>query len=222
MLISPTEPPALRALGLTSSVPEEYGADIAIPSSTFGLVGVQRKEFGDLVSSLHDGRLAEQLGKMGDLGAGMFIIEGEPRWSHTGESMRFPGMTQAQYRAASWSIQSRGYWLTSTRDLADTIECLTRLEQWLSKKHHHGLRQRPGPVVRWGHPKNRDYAVHLLSSLPGIGGELAGRIYDAVGLPLRWTVGEAELCQIEGVGKKKAQRILGLFEPASSDVSAAT
>src|SRR5690606_37254518 len=67
LLISPTEPPAVRALGTTSSTPELYGCDILIVANKTR-TGVQRKKFPeDLVASLADGRLYSQLPKMAAL-----------------------------------------------------------------------------------------------------------------------------------------------------------
>ena len=56
-LVSPTEPPYVKRLGRTSSIPELYGADVLWESGRAGKVGVQRKAYADLVDSVYDGRL---------------------------------------------------------------------------------------------------------------------------------------------------------------------
>jgi len=68
MLVAPTEPMTLKALGTVSLVPEDYGSDFLWASPVFGLVGVQRKEASDFVASVMDGRLDKELAQMKQLG----------------------------------------------------------------------------------------------------------------------------------------------------------
>ena len=68
MLISPTEPPELKALGKLSLLTEKHGADVLImPHASWeGMLGVQRKELKDLLASMSDGRFGEQMMKLKD------------------------------------------------------------------------------------------------------------------------------------------------------------
>jgi ERCC4-type nuclease len=65
--------------------PERLGADVLWRSPHWGLVGVQRKEAADFVSSVHDGRLAKESQQMSRLGLAVLMLEGRFRWTTDGE-----------------------------------------------------------------------------------------------------------------------------------------
>ena len=75
------------------------------------------------------------------------------------------------------------------------------------KPNHSSLDRRPKAVGTWGKADSREFASHVLQSFPGIGSDLAKRIYDRFGLPLKWTVDVMDLQQLEGIGPKKAMTI---------------
>ena len=87
MLISPTEPTPLKALGKVSSLSEKYGADILMLVKDIR-VGVQRKLFpNDLMASLADGRLYDQIRKMSELNHAVVVLEGRGEWTTEGVLM---------------------------------------------------------------------------------------------------------------------------------------
>lgn len=218
MLVAPTEPPSLRAIGQVSSTPELFGVDV------FWIAqgqrwGVQRKEVKDLLASVEDGRLAKEIGMIqGRIDHPVLLVEGELKWTLDGKLMAGSGWgrewTKAGIRGLLWSARSKGLWVQHTDSLQDTIETVKLLEVWSQKPRHNALDKRPGVQSVWGHGHvmDREYGVYVLQSLPGVGPELAGRIWDKWGLCLELTVGEEELMEVEGVGKKKAGamvRVLG-------------
>lgn len=219
ILISPTEPPKLRALGSTSLYSEAFGADILIPVAGGGWCGVQRKERGDLISSMGDGRLGEQIAKLKDARFSHLIVEGDLAWTGDGVLMgsgRYGReITREFFDGVMWSVQMAGTWVSYTGGLDQTAKMLTHMEKWYGKEKHRGLATRGPVVASWGNvATNRDYQVHLLTGIPNVGVELAGRILDKFGgLPFRWrddvTVGT--LCEVPGIGKVKAERIIGVL-----------
>ena len=67
------------------------------------------------------------------------------------------------------------------------------------------------PTAAWGTPDSRDFQVHLLTGFPGVGPELAERIIDHFGgVPWTWKITVEELQQVAGIGKRKAEQIMGL------------
>lgn len=219
MLISPTEPAKLRALGVTTLYPENYGADILVPRAGGGWVGVQRKERADLMSSLGDGRLGEQIAKLRALPQRHLIIEGELRWTNDGILMGSGKygreITRDFLDGVLWSIQRDGVWVSYTDSLGQTCDTLVHLEKWWAKEKHNGLATRGPVAATWGVPDSRDYQVHLLTGIPNVGPELAGRIIDRFGgLPFRWRddVTIETLCEVKGVGDKKAAKIMGVLK----------
>lgn len=218
MIVSPTEPAKLRALGRVALLPETHGADVLIMARGGRYVGVQRKERSDLISSLGDGRLGEQVAKMQSLHLSILIVEGDLNFTTDGVLMGTAkygrAMTRKFLDGVFWSIQSSGTWVTFTSSLAETCEVLLHLEEWINKPKHQGLATRGGVEVnaRWGKPTNRDFQLHLLTGLPNVGPEVAGKILDHYGgLPWRWRddVDAGTLQEIDGIGPKKAQQIMG-------------
>ena len=207
--VAPREPPSVRALGRTSGEPERRGADVLWPSP-LGLVGVQRKELGDLVASLRDGRLAAEMARIAaGLAVAVLLVEGRLRWSSGGWLVTGgrPGITRSQLRALLWSVQRRGVGITTTRDLPDTVAVLRHLHAWTGKRRHTTLDERP--KIRSPGADRAAFGVHLLQSFPSVGPVLAADIVDHFGggLPLRWSCDVAELAAVSGVGPVRAARL---------------
>jgi ERCC4-type nuclease len=205
LFVAPTEPPELRRLGTTSSIPEHHGCDI-VWTSTDGLVGIQRNEIADLWASLRDGRLARSAGLMRWLAVRVLLVEGRVRWSASGRlsTARSP-LTREQFRGVLLSAQRRGLWVVHTDDLADTAAAALHLRAWAAKPRHVTFEGRPRAVEE---PGSRPWALHLLQSFPSIGPATAGAIHDHFGhVPLSWSVAEAELAMVRGVGPVRASSL---------------
>lgn len=212
MLISPTEPFPIKALGTVSIVPERHGADILIIERKLR-TGVQRKKFPeDFIASLADGRLYQQIEMMRGLDRSLLIIEGFGQWTSDGflNDSRIE-FTREQLYALFFSISFEfGLQIFQVRDINETIRMLGSLSSWAKKERHDSLRTRPGPAKDgWGRRGNREYAIHLIQSFPGVGPILAGRVIDHFGgvAPIRWEVSEEELRKVPGVGKAKARQM---------------
>lgn len=218
MLISPTEPKRIQQLGKVSSTPERHGADILILEPPVkGLFGVQRKEVKDLIASLDDGRLGKEVSQMQRLAIRALIIEGKMSWTNDGELMKdYTSISRSQFRSLMYSIRARGIWVEWSDDLNDTVEVIQGMQKWASKSEHTSLLARPGPKsTGWGRVTNQDWAVHILTSFPGIGVKTAQSIYEFFGgVPLRWEVTEKDLAEVPGIGKVRAERMVAALDHA--------
>lgn len=214
--VSPTEPPAIRIIGDVSPLPERYGCDVLWVSERLGgLAGVQRKEIGDLVASVQDGRLAKEMGQMTPLVAKVLVVEGRPRWSTDGVLMldSWTRWDKASHRSLLRSVQNKGVWIEMTEDPADTVGAVLGLKKWLEKERHTALDSRPKPKGPWGTASDRDWSLHLLQSFAGIGPVQAAAILDHFGkVPLRWEVTVAELLEVKGIGKVRAEGLIAALE----------
>lgn len=226
MLIAPSEPPALKAIGRSSQKPERFGADILFPAQG-RLVGIQRKTIADLLASVRDGRLQREMAQMSRLGLAVLIVEGRPRWTLDGQlistSAGFgPQWSRSQHRGLLWSVQAKGVSVTHTDDLADTIDTVRDLAGWSRKRAHQSLNRRPKPSSTWGKAGHRDFALHLLQSFDGIGPIQAEAILDHFGgVPLMWLATERQLMQVPGVGKTRAKRLAEALELPAGQVASA-
>lgn len=210
--VAPTEPPLVKEVGESSSLPERYGVDILWPTQNFGLVGVQRKELNDLIASMTDGRLSKEIAQMKQLNLAMLLVEGRGSWTTEGKLMhafRTMEFTKQQLKAFLWSVRGQGVWVEQTSDTMDTIKVLRWFREWSEKDEHKSLKGRPGPRGSWGSVTDRDYAIHVLTSLPGVGPKTAENILDHFGkVPLGWLVSEEELQEVDGVGEVRAERMV--------------
>jgi ERCC4-type nuclease len=211
ILVSPAEPAALRKIGPTSPLPETLGADFLIVTDQ-GFVGVQRKEVRDLVASIRGDRIARELGQSGGLLRMVLIVEGDWAWDRTGSSRTVPGLLKAQYDGFCLSIQSHGWWVLTSETMTDTIRLIGQVDSWWQKPNHGSLYQRPKSRALWGTHRNREWGVHWWQAIPGVGVGMAGVLYDHVGVPVRWTIGEADLLAVPGIGKGRAAQILAALD----------
>ena len=217
MLISPSEPKQFGTLGKVSSTPERHGADFLILGYKVR-IGVQRKQFpGDLLASLQDGRLYDQLPRLGDLDKALLIVEGRGRWTLDGELMadKYHQFTLSQMHGLLFTVMFEfgvpSIWVAN---MDETIAVLRALESWSKKKKHTSLKSRPGPEKNlWGSLTDKHMAQHIMQGFPGVGPELASRMIEKFEcVPLTWTVGMDELMSVEGIGKKKAEAMYGVLE----------
>lgn len=216
MIVAPTEPEMLRRMATTVGTWGEtrFGADV-VWRVHGRWIGVQRKEVADLIASVQDGRLGQNLSMMRGLDIGVLLVEGAPKFTVEGEMLAGGygrGLTKAQWRGVLWSAAHEGLWVDHTASVRDTCEWVGQFHAWTAKDKHGGLLKRNGPIVAWGKPGNDDFAKHLLMGLPGVGPEMAGRIVERFGgVPWKWTVSREELLTVEGIGPKTADRIMGVF-----------
>lgn len=146
---------------------------------------------------------------MRSLDMAVLILEGTPQWSRDGFLLSARSFTQTQWAGVLFSIQAEGLWLIRTTSISDTAFYVTALESWLSKARH-GIRTRPKAQGEWGTASNREWGIHLLQSFPGIGSDTAGKIYDHFqGVPLTWDCGKLDLQEVKGVGKGRAEKMIG-------------
>lgn len=176
------------------------------------MVGVQRKEIHDLIASRADGRLARELAQMKQLDIAILLVEGRLQWTSDGQLLSSRSKwTRSQHLGMIFSIQSTGIWVHSSSNLMDSREYLEHLERWFQKERHAGINVRPKPTTAWGQRTDRDWAVHTLQSVDGVGPEMAGRIFDRFGLPFKCTVTADELQTVGGIGRKRAEKIVKAF-----------
>jgi ERCC4-type nuclease len=211
---SPTEQnPAFKNFKI-SSLCEQRGSDFLFPVTELGFVGIQRKAIRDLVASLRDGRLAKEIGQMEGLGMKVLILEGKNNWTRDGESTLVNGWSETQQTGVIFSMFLKNFLVLETVDHLHTSRSILQLQKYLAKSNHSSLDRRPKAVGTWGKADSKEFAIHVLQSFPGVGVDLARRIYDRFGLPLQWTVDVLDLQQLDGIGVKKAAQIIGALHAA--------
>lgn len=219
ILVSPAEPASMRppiTSFVHSAYPEALGCDYLYSTSSGSLAGVQRKSFPeDLVASLRDGRLQREIPQMRSLPNALLLLEGRPKWTSSGALQHaHVQFSRAQFHGLILSIQfTHGIHWAWSDNHDDSLAIIQAFFAWIEKNesegHKSSLLRRPGP----GSGANeRDWAVHFLQGLPGIGLRQAERILDYFGgLPIEFSSTREELLEIDGIGKKTVDRIFSML-----------
>lgn len=207
LLIAPTEPPLIQALGRVSSATESFGADIIGGIAGFGLIAIQRKADNDLYASMMDGRNTREFEKaLSKAQMTYLIVERQPRFKPNGECMNpHQRWTRSSYRRYLMSIQARGIKLHFTEDVADTCEAVEDIFRWASKPNHRALLTVPNMRGAFDlPPTGKERQSFLLQALcEGIGPVRAMAVVEHFGgrVPIRWDCAKKELLAVHGVGK---------------------
>lgn len=224
VLLSPTEDDLAEKLGdegITSSIPEERGADVLLYSE-HGLFGFQRKHVPtDLLLSVDDGRLARELP----------LLYKECTFSrlvYEGEFTYWPdGMVNLGYKAKNTPIRTHfnrdavygilnnielqhGVITHHTKDIDDTIKYIRSIDKYLRAPKHYGLYKRPTLKGAWTVPSQQELHLWILQSFPGIGPSLADAILTHFNgkIPLKWTCTAEELQKVPRLPKTKALELV--------------
>jgi ERCC4-type nuclease len=221
MFVSSTEPKAIRELGVSSKLPEEYGVDI-MWQSKLGSIGIQRKQFpSDFLSSRSDRRLYNEFQMMKQLDLPILLLEGKQDWTTDGElygshgnAKRTWAWSREQHRHYLASVQMRGIQVHTSDSIADTIRFVNGMRVWSDKGDHLSLDRKPNRTGSglYFTTENADYVRSLYQEFPGVGPKQAGMIYKYLGVILRLTVTEDELMSVPGIGKGIATKIMGVFK----------
>jgi len=216
-LLSPSEKGlagVLKNNAITSSLPEEKGADILIYTK-FGLFGIQRKAVPhDFISSIEDGRMTRSTSLLAQTCRfRLLICEGRFRYYPDGKLDMGPRVpTRYTYRHV-WGMlfdirYVKGVEVDYTDDIRATADYILTLAEFFGKEKHLGLYSRPSAKGTWGVPTARDVDLWLLQSFPGIGPSIAGSIVDHFGeLPLGWSCTFGELCAVPKLSTKRAKEM---------------
>jgi ERCC4-type nuclease len=221
LFVSSTERPTFRShlpAHKVSTLPERYGCDVLwnVGETWWG---VQRKEISDFIASVQDGRLAKEVGQMRQTEFPMVILEGDVRFS--GDVLIWDNwggkdITKKQWMGMTWSLQRSGVAVNHSRNAKGTAEMVVGLMSWSQKPRHSSVTRRPGAVGSWGTPSSREFGEHLLMGLPGVGPELAARLYEKFGgVPWDWTCEVEDLMTVPGIGKAKATQMIGALRYAA-------
>lgn len=199
-----------------SWLPETLGLDYAWVDVHDNWTGVQRKELNDYVASLRDGRLSREIAQMcSETSNPVLVVEGRMMVSgRAGEGVvalrgHGPGVAYSGVIKQMLTIANTGIRVLFTEDERRTAEVIMAAFKWSMVATHSTGANRPAPTNDWGKPTNRDWQVHLLQGIDGVGRKTAEAILDTLGYcPLRVTASEEELRSVPGIGKVLARRII--------------
>lgn len=208
---------------VSSPTTERMGLDFAWVDARDQFCGVQRKELKDFIASAtQDDRLSREVGQMRSLvEVPMVVIEGRLKWT-TDNVLLWNSwgqkITRRQWHGMMFSLALLGVHVLRTNDVRETARMVVDYHLWSQKDRHSSLMQRPGPTSPWGTPSNRDYAIHLVQGIQGVGYETAAKIVDKAGgkVPFQWKTGISRdwLTEIHGIGSVKADKILRAIDGA--------
>lgn len=203
---------------ITSSIPEEKGADILLYSN-HGLVGIQRKSIpNDFISSFIDGRmtratsLLQQSCKFTRLiceGCFRYWPDGTVHLGMLKGGKRVPShFTRKHIHGMLNDIEFvKGIMIRWTDDIADTVAYIRSVISFLEGDKHLGLYKRPSAAGSWGVPTAKDIDLWILQSFQGVGPAIAENIINRFGgkIPIQWTCSLEELMSVPRLSKERAR-----------------
>ena len=184
----------LRARGARVEVKQLDISDFILSED----VAVERKELGDFVKSVFDGRLFKQLTNMNEKYAKpILIIQGEKK--------HLSGIGEAAFYGALASVLSDFrvpiYFASNEREVSEIIFHISRREQ-IEKRKDTRIREgrKPSTIV--------ESQKYIVAGIPGISTILADRLLTEMGTIERlFSASESELMGIGGIGEVMAKRI---------------
>ena len=183
--------------------------DIMIPTAR-GICLIERKTPGDFLSSIADGRLVEQSGKMlKACDAPVIIIEGDIKCNKKGKAVTDGRHTKWRY----WSYQGMVLSLQLSGILVLHVpswlfaETVYRTILWYQKDTHMSKRR-----VQVGMGTTFSRQVDFLANLPQIGLDKAERLLDKYGCP--WDVISTlpDWVEVQGIGKKTVDKVIEFLD----------
>jgi ERCC4-type nuclease len=218
LLVAPTEHQLHAVLPSTphswkiSTLPERHGCDI-LTATKVGIIGFQRKTLPDLVSSLQDGRLYYELNQLiasATVTYSYLIVESDLTTTPDNSYYTEANLSTGTLHSLIAKFYTHGVGFLPTHSPLHTVACC------ISVSRYHGsgksdIIHRPKQVSNeWGQTTSRGYGIFLLQSFPGIGPKVAAAIYDHFGgVPMHWSVTAADLAAVPGVGRVRADSLLG-------------
>ncbi|GBC75469.1 UvrABC system protein C [archaeon HR06] len=168
--------------------------------------GIERKSIKDLIRSVYDGRLFDQIFRLQEEFDMVFLlIEGDLK-----EIEEYSENPKAIYGALiSLLLNTKVRLIPSPNPLVSAQLILT-LAEHLQRKRGVG-----GPLIRKGKKGENLYQqqLNLISSLPGVGERLAKRLLEVFGTPKRiFNASLAELARVKGFGYARAEKVLRTLE----------
>lgn len=226
VLLSPTEQDLadeLKDEAITSSLPEEKGADVLLYTE-HGVFGFQRKKCPtDFLTSVEDGRLTREMALLKQCTFSRLIMEEPFKYWYDGTVL----LGYKYEKGKKVRIQSRytknhimgmvndielvhGVIVKQTEDLKDTVAYIRSMHHFMTKSGHTGLYSRPSAKGTWYVPSSKDLHLWILQSFPGIGPTLADSIIKHFNgeIPLKWTCTAEQLSQVPRLPKKKAYELI--------------
>lgn len=177
-------------------------ADISI-----GGVGFERKTWSDYVNSMKSGRLEEQAAKMGSYEAAYVLVEGDMSGS---QGLTHSGMSDASIRGHMASLTAREEYPVRAVIPCSNVPLLADTAVRLARKHTEepSSEYLPTGTVGVDEPEGKQ----MWGCMPGVGPELADRLWNAIGSPMH-LAGHAKtlrldtLKEVDGVGIETARKI---------------
>lgn len=167
--------------------------------------GIERKTVNDFVNSVFSGRVFEQVDRLREVyGKPILILEGEVE-----EELAKRNNPRAFWGALLKVQSDMGVPVISTTSVLNTANLLYTLAKRLQKNKKNKILIQHKPRLM----TQKDRQMYVVSSLPGIGDELAERLLNHFGSVRKIVQANvSDLVKVDGVGKVKAGKIKDILD----------
>jgi DNA excision repair protein ERCC-4 len=177
---------------------------------------IERKTGSDLLSSIGNNRLRNQVGRMSrvDNAIPIVLVEGYIGAAHDG-TVRLVGSrseTRWPYTVVEIFLlgcQFAGTYVISSANEICTAHVIVDLAKHFAKADYATIHERAKVKLEHaGECDLRDMQIDVITSLPGIGPHMARAMLDHFGTPIRlFSASIEDMCQVRGIGEKRAVKI---------------
>jgi DNA excision repair protein ERCC-4 len=196
-------PEVLKSFGLTIIYKMLDVGDYIINDSLV----IERKRVDDLVHSVFDGRFFDQLGKLVEVcDTPLLVVEGD--------------LNDIRYLTSKWraiegalitAILGYGVALYYTRDYKHTAEFIKHLAEKIGSESLIVTR-RFRKVLKPRGDDIREWQLHIVQSLPGVGIKTAHKLLERFGtVRAVFNASQSELAVVEGISDEKASKIVRIL-----------
>jgi ERCC4-type nuclease len=187
-------------------VGDYFCGDIAVEGTYVG-IPVERKEIGDYLRSMNDGRRDEQLYHMSyGFPLSYIVTIGSPSRALRGTRMTLDAYVSSLVGSSLKRAPDGIGGQVITVNLENDVEFVLFLK-YLDEKVKEGNFARV-PVMQKRVWKPEELLVYVVSSLPGIGPKTASSLLTHFGsVRAVMNASKEQLMEVEGVGKKKAEEV---------------
>ena len=213
VIVTTNEPKKIKQL-FEDRVELPMGFDFKLYTES-GTVGIERKAVpGDLLASIEDGRLKNEILAMrDDCDFQVILLHGTMRFDKNDRLMlsstRKSRWTKTGIRNLCRTLEwVENCYIEEAKNNQELVEVIDDLQRYLNKGRHLSLKGRPGIQRDWIKPTKFERMIHFYDGVPGVAPVRARELAKAFPSPMDiYQASVEDISKINGFGKPTAQKI---------------
>lgn len=212
IVITSNEPGTIKRL-FQDKVELPMGYDFRIYTE-IGVVGLERKTPGDLLASIEDGRLSNEILAMrAECDYQVILIHGQFRYNKDGNVIfdrRKSRWTRKAIRNFMRTLEwVEGCYIEHAENDHDLVDVIQDLQIYLDKPRHSSIHSRPSIKSDWVKPTHKEKFVYWMQGLPKIGPVRAKILAEVFPTPMSlFEASASDISKVKGFSAISGQEIV--------------